>query len=354
MKNAFILIAIAIFSFGCKTKTVSYTVNDEEAKKFANQIENGIKAGKASALDNAISRAAFIPKLDIPRNFKMGNEEIFKKMTLGQKIVDGLGENGSYELVKLFEKNKKKYLIFRVYSEEGINYQEMELCKEDGEVKIADMFVYLSGENLSETIKNLLKTIAKAEDFNENEKEYLYVFQKQMPKIKRLIKEENYIEAEKVFIELPENLKSNKTFALYNVIIAQGLDDEKYNKALNKYKMLSDNIATLDLLLIDGFLNRGEYDKALDCLDRIDKHIDKDPFLDFFRYGISNLKKDKKSAFLYIEKAALALPDYQQLQLQLIATYQEANEKDKLKKAIETYKANKTFNQDKLEMILNL
>jgi tetratricopeptide (TPR) repeat protein len=353
MKNVFILVAIAIFSFGCKTKTISYTVTDEEAKKLAKQIEESIKAGDASVLDNAISRAVFIPKIDIPNSQKMEEETIFKKMDIGKKIIESLGKSGNYEIVKLMEKNKKKYLIFRIYSEDGINYQEMELCKEDNEVKIADIFVYLSGENLSETIKSLLKTIAKGQDFNDSEKEYLDAFRKQMPEIKRLIKEEKYTEAENIYIELPENLKNNKTFAMYNVIIAQGLNDEKYNKALNQYKKLSENLTNLDLLLIDGFLNRGDYDKALDCVNRLDNHINKDPFLDFFRYLIFNMKKDKKNALLCIEKAAIALPQHQVLQLELIATYKEDNEKDKLTKVVETYKANKVFDQERLEQILN-
>lgn len=86
---------------------------------------------------------------------------IRKAANMGSKIVEAISKEGSYELVRIYEKDSKQHMIFpRLYSDGSINYHDMELKRKKGDIKIADIFVYTSGENLSVTIKGIYDQFA--------------------------------------------------------------------------------------------------------------------------------------------------------------------------------------------------
>jgi len=80
--------------------------------------------------------------------------------------------------------------------------------------------------------------------------------------------------------------------------------------------------------------------------------IDKDPFLDYYRYLMYTLKQDKVNALKYIEALVKNMPDFQDGVLELILTYREEGQTEKANALIKDYRSRSAFNQRKLEQVL--
>src|SRR5690606_39217560 len=90
--------------------------------------------------------------------------------------------------------------------------------------------------------------------------------------------------ARKVFdTEIPEQAAKEKMFRLMSIQISSELNEEKYVKELTDYQQAFPDDSNSYLLLIDLHFLQKEYDKALTSINMLDKLIDKDPFLDYYR-----------------------------------------------------------------------
>jgi predicted Zn-dependent protease len=80
------------------------------------------------------------------------------------------------------------------------------------------------------------------------------------------------------------------------LLAAARLDTKPYAQALDDYHKLFQNDPTADLLSIDAFFLRGEHDKSLAAIDRLDKAVGGDPYLDVMRGNILFGKGDADAA----------------------------------------------------------
>src|SRR5687767_13289466 len=126
-----IFISVIIFN-SCKEK--SAPVTKEQVLQFAAALEKSLKEGNASMFNDLFATDEFVQRITKATNNR-GNSEGFttgilsgiKKKRLGDEILKSIGNDGMYSLVKSYEKDGKQRLIFRMYSEEGLNYHDMEL-----------------------------------------------------------------------------------------------------------------------------------------------------------------------------------------------------------------------------------
>ena len=128
MKLLFFRNTISIFSLllillatSCQPKQKPVTA--DEVKIFAQKLESSLERRNPDFMDEA--------------------------------IIKTISKKGTYQLVKQYEKNNAQYALFRLYDDGSLNYHDIELTRSDGNVKIADIYIYTSGEYLSETIKGL-------------------------------------------------------------------------------------------------------------------------------------------------------------------------------------------------------
>ena len=136
-------------------------------------------------------------------------------------------------------------------------------------------------------------------------------------------------------------------------MIASGLDnDEKYEAAINEYTTLYPNEPNMYLLLLDGYIIKKEYDKALYSVNEMDKMINKDPFLDYYRYLIYNMQDDSIHARSSIEMLMKNMPGFEDGMLEIIAYSLKEKNTTLADKWIKEYRLHKSFDQQKLETIL--
>ena len=214
---------------------------------------------------------------------------------------------------------------------------------------IADIFVYLSGEDLSKTIADLMVSFSESSNGNSSELDKQI---KVLDKIRSLMARNKTEEALSYYEDLPAALKNQKTIKQMYVQLCSEKDDGSYEKALDEFQELYPDEPNMFLMMMDVYILRKEYGKALDGINKLDKLIDSDPFLDYMRALIYNMMDEPGEARVHLEKLYARMPDFDDGVLELIANYITAGEEKKAKQLIKEYRSHPEFNQESLDTYL--
>lgn len=330
-------------------------VTPEEALKMAQTLESGIKTRNAAKFNEAFDVEALLERMKKEAGFKVNIATVksmadgFRSGQMGTELIRSIGKGGSYELVKQYEKDKKQHLIFRLFGTDGkMNYHDLELVKKKDKIKIADMYIYLSGENLSTT---LAQTLAMMEDnydnMSQSEKDKIT----NMKRIRKLLGEGKHEEANKLYQQLPEILKQQKVLKIVNIEIASELGNDAYMAAMEDYERSFPNAPNLCLMKIDACIIKKDYQGALKAVNQLDSLIDKDVLLDYHRGLINNLTEDKEAQLMYFERLVKNKPDFGPGILELIVHYMENKAPEKAAPLFKRYKASSNADKDQIEAL---
>lgn len=355
LRNCTVLLLILLLA-ACKGE--EKPVSKEEAAQMARDLQSSIKKRNASKFNEAFDVEALIERMKKGASFKMnvgtvrGVAEGFKSGQLGTELIRSLGKGGTYELVKQYEKDKKQHLVFRLFGADGkMNYHDLELVKKKEQVKVADMFIYLSGENLSTTLAQTMAMMDESYDsMSKSEKDKI----NNVKKIRRLLTDGKYEEANNLYQQLPDVLKQQKMAMIINVEIASGLGDEAYIKSMDDYEKAFPNAPNMYLMKIDASILRKDYLGALKAVNQLDSLINKDDLLDYHRGLISNLMKDKEAQRKYFERLVANKPDFTPGMLELLVHYMENNEAGKAVPLLKKYQAHPEADKDQIDALFTL
>ncbi len=269
---------------------------------------------------------------------------------MGTTLVNALSKKAIYKIVKQYEKDNIHHVIFRLYDDGSLNYHDLELKRSGGEVKIADMFIYTTGEHFSQTLKSLYEQFSGLVEKSTGKEDWI----KAMPKIRTLINKQEYQEAYDLFEALPAEAKKNKAFRIVYIEICSGLGNELHKKSLRDFQAAFPNEPNMQLVLIDAFFLNKEYDKALNAVNAVDKMINKDPFLDYYRYLCYNIMENEEKANEHLMKVIKYDPDFEDAQLELIVTYLQEDNNAAAKPLIEAFQKKKSYDQTTLNTVLTM
>ena len=194
--------------------------------------------------------------------------------------------------------------LFRLYSsDEGLNYHDYKLRNIDGEVKIIDVYIFTTGEYLSETFSNLYDaTISQKPNIVDKFlKKTLVDDLLKIADIRSSMASGDYEQAYKVFNSLSSEGKKQKMFKLMGVLIAGQLDEETYAKEIKEFEALFPNDPSLYLVSIDGYILSEKYNRALMQTNLLDRTLGGDSFLNYMRANIYYVKQDFTNSTKYIE-----------------------------------------------------
>jgi hypothetical protein len=341
------LVAIVILLFACKQTPQILT--KEEAIAFGKAIENSIKKGNGELLDNSFDRHEFIKKMNLPNTQDgMGFEKgVMKKLALGNQMVGILNDRDNFEVIKNYEKEGRQHLIFRMYTDKegSLNYHDYELIKVNDKCRVADVYIYVSGETLSETLGNTFKSIFQKSADPEQKK--LTGFE-DIKEIKELMNKGKNTAAKKMCDGLPEYLKKTKMVLLLNILVCSNLTADEYNAAIKDFQEKFPNEPNMNLLMIDGYYLQKDYTKMLAAVNALDAQIDKDPLLDYYRYSSYTWLEDKKNSLLYLRRLVKNMPDFQKGYIELITLDLKNKDKREADSLIAIYRNKPKFNQEEL------
>ncbi|OQP64138.1 hypothetical protein A3860_22290 [Niastella vici] len=328
-------------------------VTKEEAAAMAKSLKTNIAHRKSNWFNEVLDIKAFESRIREAAHNKV-NETMLKGAMksiesgdFGEQVIKALGKRGSYELVKQYEKNNHQHLVFRMYNEQ-LNYHDFELIKKGDKIKIADIFIYTTGENLSASIGESLMSM------NEQLSAVSKVDPQELQKIqliKSYMQRKDGEKASELYKSLPGLLRAQKLYKIMYIQIASDLGNDEYLAALNKFQQEYPDAPNMYLLMIDAYFLKKDFPGALRCVNSLDSLINKDPFLDFYRAVIYKQNNDPANALVCLEKLHQYMPDFGTGTLQLINAYLDEKQLDKAVALTQSYKKGKDVDDQTLEAL---
>ncbi|RYY22178.1 MAG: hypothetical protein EOP41_07485, partial [Sphingobacteriaceae bacterium] len=270
----------------CSPAKKEQPVSKQEATTFAKTIESGIKKKDYTTLDNVMDIDLFAEEMmkaaDIKKksSFKEGVKQEWNKVKFSAEIIKSLGTNGTYQFVKAYEKGGHQHIVFRLYGDGGLNYHDFELVKYTNKVMAKDIFIYITGEPLSKTMAQVYSTALQ--EASANGDAALSQYSKALIAMRRYYSQKEYQAAKEEFDRLPESLQNEKAIQLIYLQVASSIGGDVHQQALDHFEKLFGNDPSAQLALFDVFFLKGDYDKVLQIIDKMDAEL-QDPFLNTLR-----------------------------------------------------------------------
>ncbi len=335
--HSLIILICCLFLTACSHSDPKVT--KEQASSFSTVIEGEVKDSKIDFLEKNILAPVFIKKIN-----KAGNTESSVQMEneirtmLGnnqseKSIYDLMSGAGSFQQVKQYEKDGNQHIIFRVKGSGGFTYLDMELASFQNRVGIADMFLYSTGQNLSASLADLIKKFSSHENST-----VAGQIKTRLNNISRHLKNANYEMAKAEFEKLPYNIRNTRLYETRYLDIMSKIGGQEYLDYQQKIETKYADDAGFQLMMIDVYLNQGKYDKALASINQVDSVINKDPFLDYYRGLVLNMKGDPDEAIRHFEKMLAADPKFAEAYPELVASYSEKKDYSRASRYFNLYK----------------
>lgn len=302
-------------------KVEEQPVSDTEAQTFARELEKNMSKGNGAFMDDAMMWEVFYNRMKASINTKTDISRsdfraVVSNMKMGEKTAENIGANGTFTLLRSYKEKGRQHLLFRLYSDEGINYLDFEITRVKGKTGIADIYVYLSGENISETVKELIaqanlaiKGKPGADDSRRAQK---------LTETQQMLRQERYQEVIDIIDNLPPAWKKVRVFMMRKLIAASRLSGEKFEETLAEYRAAFPNASNVDLMLLDGYITQKKYDLALRSIDNLDKQLGTDPLLDLQRGALYYQAGESDSAIIVLKRLTENMPDFEDGHSQLI------------------------------------
>jgi tetratricopeptide (TPR) repeat protein len=298
---------------------------DEEARAFAEEFAKNVMHDDAPAIRAAVDAAAVyhraIVGIHISEARRIGVESMFDIYMAGV-ISDFFAfsgplieRGGSFRLLRLHRNGSEQRAMFRMLFPEGaVTYYDCILVRHaDGKVRIDDVYSFTYGMLLSEnlhrrwdlTYGNGMEN-ESIEKIEASDGARLTSAQTEM---NGLIAKKQYQAALDIYDALPDRLQREKVILRTRITAARPLKGNPYDDAIHDYRKEFPNEPNLDLIMIDSYAEHKRFDLELGCIERLDRSVGGDPYLDEFRASAYRMKGDLSAAKEYAGKAIVAEPD---------------------------------------------
>jgi len=285
-------------------------ITDEQAIEFSRMIEKTLAEGDEGPFVRAVNWSSLtdrvmtgIPEKDRSRFDRRYLLQLFSgKDSLVQSIAQKVKAGGSYHFLRLRKLDAQTFVVtFRlVDAEGGLDYHDLYLARRGlNLVQIEDFYLYHFGETFSESLRRTLVPelyFEGVKDFGMTLTEHVQILIREntelISELTKACEEKNVQRSLDLYDQLPKELQSLKTFQFWRLKMAQNHPDPSvYAFVLADVRKQFEKEAWADFLSLDYFFNRGEFQNALTCLDRIDFLVGGDPYLESFRcWAFLNLK----------------------------------------------------------------
>lgn len=346
----YLLLSCVLFAVSCSEP--EKPVTKEEAAKVATAITRAIARQDADRFNDLLDIDAIEKRIrdqagsNVSRQLIAGATKNLQSGDYGKEIVRNVGNKGTYELVKQYEKDKRQHLIFRLYNDQ-LNYHDYELIKKRDQVKIADIFVYTTGENISTTLAETLR-------FADEHEAAVNVPENTLANVqlmKKNIHEGHFETADSIFKSLPAVIRQQKVYKILYIHIASGLGNDRYLAALNKLQQEYPDAPNMYLLMIDAYIMKKDFAAAQRSVNSLDSFINKDPFLDLYRALICKQTMDNVNKLVYLERLHRNLPRFEIGTAELLFAYVEDEKWDKAVPLTLEYQKSKKADKEFLETL---
>jgi tetratricopeptide (TPR) repeat protein len=220
-----------------------------------------------------------------------GAANVLARRSFGQNILAATKDGGSYKLLRIHIVAGRPHVQFRLLSAAGeLNYHEYDLTRfPDGKVAAQDVFIYMLGEPLSESVFQLVvpamnsgKGTLGTPKFDPQQLGAMNT----LTSMSQAIQAGDFAKAVAEYGKFPKKWQEEKRVLVLYMQATAGLGaggEPNYLAAMERFRKLYPNDACVDFISIDYFFLKKQYDDARKAVDHLDKVVGGDPYLDVVR-----------------------------------------------------------------------
>jgi hypothetical protein len=259
-------------------------VTETEALNLAHRIEDADSMQRANLIARLIDLDSFVARMKAESKVLKAHK-VEKEVTealrsqIGELAVSVVpNDSFSCRLLRQYsDDNGARHLLFRIYSGLAVNYNDILLVRTGDSVKVADSYVYLAGESLSQQISGILETMIHGTSGEVNRQDAI---------VTQLVihyQQGQYGVAKEEFDSLDPKLQNQQSMQNLHIQICKQIDDFVYESALDRFGKLFPDAPNTYLLKMDLYYRKGDYPGYQAAIDRLDTIVGIDPWLDLLR-----------------------------------------------------------------------
>ena len=301
------LVAVAV---GCQKKNVpapdaagpapaaTHTgdpLTEADCLAFGRDLEKAVANGDTMAVERLLRFGDMVERS--VSDFGLNTDEK-KGLMLGVNTISGqmiadfiepVKNGGSYTVLRTHTVDGRPRVLLRLLGPDGaLNYHDFSLVRyADGQIATDDVYIYLSGEPFSQTLRRVLAGLLgemKGRGKPEGPRtRHLQDLQSMVAQLRN----GQAKEALATFRRLPAELQKDKVFRLLAIQAAQETnDDDEYITEIEAFRKDHPDDPAGDLVSLGYDILKKKYDEALKGLERLDKALGGDPYLGVMRAGV--------------------------------------------------------------------
>jgi len=345
----FLLLAGVAATKPLQAQNTSITV--AEAEKLSIQLETSVGNGNAEILNHLISFPVFVARMKSRSSLRDNMDTLtkiadgFGLFKIGNHIVE-IVKNGSYQLLRGYQKDDEMHLLFRAFGDGGLDYQDITLVKVKDSIMAADIFSYELGESY-----NSLFSAQIADKEPQDEHRSLTAREKYAGIFENALSHKNYSVARSAFEKFDEETQNDKHLYLQYLQTCGHLDAKSYRKALDHYVALFPDEPTPYLLMTAVYAETKEYGRYAMVIDKLDTLLSIDPFLNYFRGNIEMKMGDVRKGRDFYQMAFDYDPGIWQNTQKLVACKVVSNELVEANAVINQYRRTPGYRPELVDAI---
>ena len=304
-----------------RAKTGFAPGSQEDADALVKAVEATVARTDKAAFQDLLNEPQLANRilagLDVKEKFRAGFDKGMREggglSKLSSEIISTVEAGGDYSFVRHVKKGNEIRPLFRLLLPNlgGVNYHELVVAADaTGQPRISDIYIYISGELLSQTIRRLVLPAAAAENkgilarLTGDEAALVRNFSI-LQKVNERKEAKDFQEAYRLISTLPRQFQKDKTVLLMKLLIAQQIGEEEYLKAIRELEEALPNDPSRDFLSIDLYATQGNHEKVVEAVDRLIAATE-DPYLNYLKIdGLTSLgRMDEARAAIEAARAA--------------------------------------------------
>lgn len=274
-------------------------ITDAECEEFGTQLADYYSTDKHAEVVRQLDSFAFVKRVLNNLGLDEKEENEFRAgllSSLSKTFTQQFKTFSSARYLRAQSVDGEKRVLLRCVSEAGaVNYFAFVVDRRaSGSLKWVDVFIYLTGEKISETMHRALLPIAAnnqkslLDKLTSRESDYIRNFPK-ITKATQLIREKKHKEALAELDQLPADMKSQRFVLTLRLGAAQEVSEEAYLKVITEWEKTYPGDTALDLVSIDGDLLRKDYPRAIRRVEQLSARLGGDTYQTFLKGNIQML-----------------------------------------------------------------
>ncbi len=265
-------------------------VSDEEAERFADEWVQAIvekdtsTAGSLIGWREILTRATSSFNIGTKQKQQLVDGALRATPQLVGEISNGLDKGGDYRSIRVSRRGGDSFALFRLVDPElGFNYHLMRLKNVRGRVRADQFFVAMTGEEMSDTFRNLLEPAVKSMGIAGRLTGAREQVEKDMDlqkKMKTAVEAGRFKQALRIYKGMSEKLQKTKIPMLLRISATDIEDEKAYGKAIDDFLELFPDDSAVGIVTLDAGVMRNDPDLLIQGYEALSRWTGGDPYLD--------------------------------------------------------------------------